>query len=363
MKIAIIGARGIDMEYSGIEKNLREICPRLVQRGHQVDVFSQPDPNGKDTYEGVNIIRVPSFSGKHSETLSRCIVALLQCVGKKYDIINIQAEGPGILSFLPRWVGSKCVVTIHGLDWQRAKWSRFARMSIKAGEKMALTCADSVTVVSKSLKMYFAEKYRKETQYIPNGIALKQKNNNADLLGSLGLLPREYVLFANRLVPEKGCHDLIQAFNRIDTGKKLVIAGGARYQEAYYQDICKMADPEKVIFTGHVSGDLLEQLFRNSYLVVLPSYIEGLANSLLEALGYHKCALVSDIPENLEVIEEVGYSFRKGNVDDLQACLIDLLENEDRVIQVENRLVDFVKQKYSWDQVVDQYEQVYRSII
>ena len=362
MKIAIIGARGIDMEYSGIEKNLREICPRLVQRGHQVDVFSQPKPGGKDTYEGVNIIRVPSFSGKHSETLSRSVLALLQCIGKKYDVIHLQAEGPGILSFLPGWIGSKCVVTIHGLDWQRDKWSGFARACIKAGEKMALTCADRVTVVSKCLRKYFEEKYGKDTEYIPNGIAVKTGERSADLLASLGLAPQEYVLFANRMVPEKGGHDLIKAFNEIITDKKLVMAGGARYQEGYYKELQNMADPDKVVFAGHVTGPLLEQLFQNTCLFVLPSYIEGLSNSLLEALGYHKCTLVSNIPENLEVIENTGFSFKVGDEKDLRLKLTDLLENERKIEDMESRLVEFVDQKYRWEQVVDQYESLYASV-
>ncbi len=361
MKIAVIGARGIRTEYSGIEKNLREICPRLVERGHQVYVFSQKTEDRKP-YQGVNIVPVSSLQGKHTETLSRSARSILKSVYKDFDIINIQAEGSGIFSFIPRFFGVKCVFTIHGLDWQRAKWSPFAKFSIKSAEKIGLFFSHKTTVVSQSLQNYFQETYDKETVFIPNGINVKNGSSAIDQLEPLGLKPREFLLFANRIVPEKGGHDLIKAFNEIDTHMKLVIAGGARYQDTYYEELKSMANPDKVVFTGHASGDLLDQLFKHSYLFVLPSYIEGLSNSLLEALGYYKCTLISNIPENKEVVEDCGYTFEVGNVDSLREKIQELLNDEQKILTMENRLPDFVKNKYDWDQVVDSYEQLFESL-
>ncbi len=331
MKIAMIGARGIDSDYSGVEKTVREISVRLASRGHDVHVFSEKKAGANNTtFQGVNIVRVPSLSGKHSETLSRAAVATLMSARGGFDVVNFHAQGSGIFSGLSRLLGNKCVVTVHGLDWKRDKWSGFARLSLIIAEKVAARFSHQLVVVGECLQGYFMENYGRETIYIPNGISPSEPRTTTDRIASFGLARNSYALFASRLVPEKGCDELIRAFNDIETDKKLVIAGGGRYADTYSKGLREIADPSKVVFTGHANGELLEELFSNAYLFILPSHIEGLSNALLEALGYKKCILISDIPENRAVVNDYAYSFKVSDIQDLRLKLTDLLTMKKR---------------------------------
>jgi glycosyltransferase involved in cell wall biosynthesis len=260
-------------------------------------------------------------------------------------------------------LGKKTVLTIQGLDWKRDKWSPFAQRSIRAAEQVGAMCAHHVVVVSKTLKRYFQETYGRNTIYIPNGVPADGHTPSSTHIRSLGLEPREYCLFASRLVPEKGCHELIEVYNALPTRKKLVIAGGARYQDEYVSHLARLADPEKVRFTGHVEGGLLEELFANAHVFILPSHIEGLSNALLEALSYRICTLVSDIPENLEVIQDCGYSFKVGDTQDLAEKLQLLLDNPDPARQVEANIASLLNATYNWDRITDLYEDVYASLL
>ena len=68
-------------------------------------------------------------------------------------------------AFIPKWFGKKVVVTIHGLDWERAKWGRFASWYIKTGEKNAVRFADEIVVLSQGVKEYFLKEYGRKTQF------------------------------------------------------------------------------------------------------------------------------------------------------------------------------------------------------
>ncbi|UCE76600.1 MAG: glycosyltransferase family 4 protein [Gammaproteobacteria bacterium] len=364
MKIAMIGARGIDSDYSGVEKTVREISVRLAARRHDVHVFSEKrNADAPSRYHGVNIVRVPALGGKHTETLSRAAVATLISIRDGFDVVHFHAQGSGIFSALSRMFGQKCVVTVHGLDWKRDKWSGLAKFSLKTAERVAARFSSHLVVVGACLQDYFKLHYGRDTTYIPNGITPVQRRATTERIRALGLTPDGYVLFASRLVPEKGCDELIRAYNGIRTDKKLVIAGGGRYADLYSQSLKAIADPAKVVFTGHARGELLEELFSHTRLFVLPSHIEGLSNALLEALGYQKPVLVSDIPENLVVVNGCGYCFRVGDVEDLRARLTTLLSDDDIVRESEMRMRGFLADAYDWDRIVDQYEQVYSSLL
>lgn len=362
MRIAVVGSRGIESSYSGIERILRELCPRLVGRGHSVDVFSETNGSRLTSMAGVGIIRVPSLAGQYTETLTRSGLSTLIALWRGYDVMSFWAQGPGLYSLLARLGLRRSVVSVQGLDWQRDKWPTAGRLALRAAEATAVRCADSITVASRELQRYFHDRYRRSAVYIPNGTTLRPQSCDAAPLAGLGVAPGQYILFAARLVPEKGCHELIAAFNRIDTGSKLVVAGTGRYQDGYVDSLRRMADPQRVIFAGHVEGALLDALYAHAYLFVLPSHLEGQSLALLEALGHGTAALVSDIPENLEVVGEAGLTFRVGDVADLHGRLTQLLADRDRVrlaaAQAAERARDF-----DWERITDAYERTFAGLL
>ena len=265
------------------------------------------------------------------------------------------------MMWLPKLFGKKCIATIHGLDHQRGKWGRFAKAYIMLGEKCAVRFADQIIVLSENVKKYFISTYNRETVYIPNGVSRPEIREADEIYKKFGLKKDEYVLFLGRIVPEKGVHYLIEAFKNIETSKKLVIAGGASDSSEYFDSLKEAAkDDKRIIFTDFVQGRMLEELYSNAYVYVLPSDVEGMPLSLLEAMSYGNCCIVSDIPECAEVVEDKAVTFVKSSTELLAQTLRNLMDDESLVKRYKSVSTDFVCNKYSWDDIVgktlEQYE-------
>jgi glycosyltransferase involved in cell wall biosynthesis len=307
---------------------------------------------------------VPTFKRSSLNAIVYSFLATIRALFGKYDVLHYHAEGPCAMIWLPKLLGRKIVVTVHGLDWQRAKWGNFASFVIKFGEKMAVKYADEIIVLSENVKNYFAETYHREVTYIPNGISRPQVREPQMITEKFGLATGSYFLFLARIVPEKGLHYLIEAFRKIDTDKKLVIAGGSSQAIEYMEQIRRMAaEDDRIIMTDFVQGQLLEELYSNAYAFVLPSDVEGMALSLLEAMSYGTCCLVSDICENTEVTEDKALVFQKGDVNDLKRQLVYMLEHPDEVRKYAAQSSDFICGKYNWDEVVDETLECYHNCV
>lgn len=374
LKIAFIGHKRIPSREGGIEIVVDELATRMVDRGHQVIAYNRSGHNvagsefdgvanghGKRfSYHGVNVVSVPTIEGKGLAALSSSFFATLQAIRAKPDVIHYHAEGPCVMLRLAHWAGIRTVATIHGLDWQRAKWGKFASTYLKFGERTAAKCADEIIVLSESMQQYFQEKYGRSTHFIPNGIEHGEPVSAQEITEKYGLHKNDYVLFLGRIVPEKGVHYLIEAFSKLNTNKKLVIAGGASDSNEYYQHIQQMANQDsRVILTGFIQGQALKELYSNAYIYVLPSDLEGMPMSLLEAMSYGNCCLTSDIPECAEVVEGHAAIFQHGSVDSLRKKLQELLENDDLVQRYKANAADYTVNKYNWDSVTDQTLNLY----
>jgi glycosyltransferase involved in cell wall biosynthesis len=361
MRVAMIGQKGIPATYGGIERHVDEIARRLVPMGIDVDVFCRLHytPAGA-SYHGVRLLRRPSIHTKHLDAITHVSWATLESMLRRYDVVHYHALGPAVLSGLPRLTGARTVVTVHGLDWKREKWGRFARWFLHRCEGPAVHLPDRTIVVSKTLREHFRTVHGSETTFIPNGTSLPQTRAAKKIL-SLGLTPGKYVLFVGRLVPEKGVHFLCEAFSRIDTDMTLALAGGLSFSGGYGDQIKRYEGP-RIKRLDYVFGEALEELWSNAYCVVQPSTMEGLSIALLEALSYGRCVLVSDIPENLEVAEECALSFRSQDVDDLRVKLEGLIRNPERVKQYGELARRHILQHYSWDTVAQATAELYRSV-
>jgi glycosyltransferase involved in cell wall biosynthesis len=364
VKIAMIGQKGVPATYGGIERHVEELATRLVQRGHEVSVYCRTHyTRTRGTHRGVHLIRHPTIRTKHMDAISHCTMASFDALFREFDIVHFHALGPSLFALLPRAVGKRSVVSIHGLDWQREKWGRFARSFLKFCEGPAVRFPDRTIVVSKTLRAYFADRFSIEPVFIPNGTPIPERRPPAKLK-RFGLHEGRYVLFVGRLVPEKGCHFLVEAFNRLETDAKLVMVGGSSFSSDYVASIQRMCKQnERIVMMDYVYGDLLEELWSNAYFVVHPSVLEGLSIALLEALSFGKCVLVSDIPENLEVAESCAITFRSRDVDHLEARMRALLDDEALVGSFEVRCREHIRENYSWDVVVDAVERVYAELL
>ena len=369
MKIAMLGHKRIPSREGGVEIVVEELATRMVKKGHEVTCYNRKghhvsgkefDSKEQKEYKGVRLITVPTVDKKGLAAASSSFFAALKCTFSQFDIIHFHAEGPCAMMFLPKLTGKKCIATIHGLDHQRAKWGKFAEKYIMAGEKCAVKHADHIIVLSEGVKQYFKDTYNRETVFIPNGVN-RPEIKNADLITQkFGLKKDEYILFLGRLVPEKGIAYLIEAYKNMSTDKKLVIAGGSSDTDEYTAGLKEAArDNDNIIFTDFVQGQMLEELYSNAYIYCLPSDLEGMPLSLLEAMSYSNCCVVSDIPECADVVCDKAVTFKKGDAPDLRDKLQMLCDDEELTKKYKSKAADYICKKYNWDEITERTLELY----
>lgn len=366
--ISMFGQKRLSRE-GGIEIVVKELCTRMVKNGYTVTCYNRSghhvsgaEYDKKTEYEGIKQKYVPTIEKKGLAAVSSSFFAALYSAFGKYNVVHIHAEGPAFFSWLPKLLGKRVVVTVHGLDWQREKWkSGFGSKFIKQGEKNAVKYADEIIVLSKGVHDYFRNQYGRETRFIPNGVNRPEIRKAELITDKFGLTKDSYILFLGRLVPEKGIRYLIEAFENIKTEKKLVIAGGSSDTDSFMKELKELAkDDKRIIFTGFVQGQMLEELYSNAYIYTLPSDLEGMPLSLLEAMSYGNCCLVSDIQECTEVVEDKALIFKKSNVQDLQNKLQKACNSTEKVMELKQQAADYICKKYNWDDVVEETLKLYR---
>ena len=371
LNIAMFGQKRIPSREGGVEIVVEELCTRMVTQGHNVTCYnrgghhvsgSEYDSKRLKEYKGIKLKTVPTIEKKGLAAVSSSFFAALYCAFGKYDVVHIHAEGPAFFAWLPKLFGKKVIVTIHGLDWQREKWkSGFGSKFIHQGEKNAVKYADEIIVLSKGVHDYFEKIYGRKTVFIPNGVSNHIERKPQIIKNKFGLDKDEYILFLGRLVPEKGIKYLIEAFKQVDTEKKLIIAGGSSDTSEFENEMKELAKEDKrILFTGFVQGQELEELYSNAYVYVLPSDLEGMPLSLLEAMSYGNCCLTSNIPECAEVVEDKALIFKKADVKDLQSKLQDACDHSEKVDAHKKQATDFICKKYNWDEVVKETMKLYR---
>lgn len=371
IKVAMLGHKRIPSREGGVEIVVEELATRMVNKGHKVTCYNRKGHHVSgekfsndigDSHKGICLKNVWTLDKKGLAAMTSSLAASISVIFRKDDIIHYHAEGPCAMMWIPKLFRKKCVVTIHGLDWQREKWKNgFGSKYIKFGEKVAAKFADEIIVLSKGVQDYFKETYNRETILIPNGVNKPQILIANKIIEKYGLESNGYILFLARIVPEKGLRYLIEAFSQVQTDKKLVIAGGASDTDDFMTEIKEMAKyDERIIFTGFVHGQILEELYSNAYIYVLPSDLEGMPLSLLEAMSYGNCCVVSDISECTDVVEDKAVVFRKSDMEDLRDKLQKLCDDEDTVRKYKNEATDFICGKYNWDDIVEQTVALYR---
>ena len=358
LRVAFIGGRGVISKYSGIEAYYEEVGRRLVEMGHQVTVYCRTyfTPPLKD-HNGMRLVRLPTLRFKHLDTLVHTFLSTVHVLFTGCDIVHYQCLGPALFSFIPRLFGKKTVVSVQGLDWQRKKWGPIASLVLRMGERASVELPSTTMVVSKNLQEHYHSRCRKQVTYVPNGTIIRRRRSTSRLAG-WGLTAGNYILFLGRFSPEKNCHLLIQAYEKIQTPVKLVLAGGSSHSDAYAGEL-RNRQSGNILCLDWVSGDALDELLTNAMLFVLPSDIEGLSLALLDAMGAGVCVLTSDIAENCELVEGAGFTFKRGDVKDLERMLRWLLSDSQARAEAAKRAQQRVREHYLWPVIAKEVERAY----
>ncbi len=354
----------------GVERHVEELATRLSKHGHDVTVFVRRRyvATQEDLWQGVCLVRVPEIPTKHLGTISSTLFATFYALRSKFDVIHFHGIGPSLLAWLPRlFTRAKVVVTFHSIDRFHSKWGILSRLVLRFAEWTATHFSQATIAVSQSIREYCKERFGKDVQYIPNGVEIK-KAQSTEELKRWNLAKNQYILTVARLVKHKGIHSLIEAFKSVpDSIKgemKLVIVGAPSYTKDYDEYLRELAgEDHRIIFAGYQSGDALNQLYAHAYLYVHPSQYEGLSLTILEAMSFGKCVLISDIPENLEVIDHSGIPFEVSNVEDLAEKMAALI-NHPEIVAARGKIgLGFIKRNFEWDKIVGEIEGVYKKLV
>ena len=372
LRIAMIGQRGVPATFGGVEHHVEELGARLAARGHEVTVYCRNgygdgDHDHAAEYRGMRLRHLPTVSSKHFDAIAHSGLATVAALAAHHDVVHYHALGPGLVAPLPRALShARVVQTIHGLDDERAKWSRPAQTVLRTAQWMSAHVPNATIAVSRALADHYGARHGRSAVYIPNGVT-PGVLRDPEPLEQFGLQPGSYVLFVGRLVPEKAPDLLIRAFRRVHPALKLVVAGGSSHTDGYVADLRQLVgrDP-RVVLPGYVYGAVLEALYTHCAAFVLPSALEGLPLTLLEAASYGVPVVASDIAPHLEVLGGEGPGrrlFPSGDESGLAAALDRALRDFPGERLGAARLRQRVLDRYSWDRATLATEAVYRIVL
>lgn len=369
LKIAMVGHKHVPSREGGIEIVVEELSTRMAAKGYDVTLYNRGghhvsgkefDSQKLSEYKGVKLTSVPTIERKGLAALSSSFFGALNVAFSRYDVVHFHAEGSCAFLWIPKFFGKRCIATIHGLDWQREKWKGgIGSKFIHYGEKVAVKHADEIIVLSKGVQEYFQNEYGRKTVLIPNGVNKPEVVEADEIKSRWGLEKDSYILFLGRIVPEKGLRYLVEAYRGLKTDKKLVVAGGSSDTDKFVKKLRELGS-ENVIFTGFVSGRALDELYSNCYIYCLPSDLEGMPLSLLEAMSYGDCCVVSDIDECASVVEDKAVIMKKSNVTDLREKLQMLCDEPETVQKYKSEAAEFILKKYGWDDIVERTLDLYK---
>lgn len=362
MKILICGTRGIPDILGGVETHCQALYPLLNGQEYSIDLIRRTayvnESSKRTTYKGIKLIDLYSPKMKSIEAIVHSFIAVLYAKRNGYSYMHIHAIGPSLVIPFARLLGLKVVMTHHGPDYDRQKWGLVAKTMLKLGEWCAAKYSNEIIVISYTIKRILMEKYnRHDTHLIHNGVKMPQKAINCNFIESFGLEPKKYIIAVGRFVPEKGFHDLIEAYKRINIDCKLVLVGDTDHKSHYSETLKKQAENNNVVLTGFITGEKLNEIFSHAAMFVMPSYHEGLPIALLEAMSYNLNVVVSNIPANLEVdLDDKNY-FSVGNIPELSCKIIERFNNRE-----ESDYGKILIEKYNWEIIANQTSDIYSNL-
>ncbi len=370
LRIAMLGTRGLPATYGGVEHHVEQVGSRLVERGHEVTVYSESRYAGElrlTEHLGMRVVTLPTVPVRSLEAISHSAMATTRGLVHSPDVVHYHAVGPGLAAPLARFGSRSAIVqTVHGLDAERSKWGGGARRVLNLATWMSARVPDTTVTVSRALADHYARHYDRECTYVPNGIT-PRRPRPPRLMRRHGLAGGDYVLFVGRLVPEKRPDLLIRAWRALETDLRLVVVGGSSYTDDYVAELERLAEGDpRVVLPGYLYGAELDELFANAAAFVQPSALEGLPLTLLEAMGSGLPVVVSDIAPHREIVtaDRPGARvFAAGDADALGRALTGLLTGLDveRAAAQERRLETV--SAYDWGVAVDALEAVYHGAL
>jgi glycosyltransferase involved in cell wall biosynthesis len=363
LKISIIGTRGIPANYGGFETFAEECASGLAARGHQVTVYGRSHYVSKKlkTYRGAKLVVLPTLEWKYTDTIAHSLLSILHALVSKYDLILICNAANSIYAWIPRVLGIPVVLNVDGIERRRQKWNRFGKAYYQLCERLSTWFPNVIVTDAQVIKDYYHDRYAASSVFIPYGTTT-DKPRSRETLEKLGVTPGEYFLYVSRLEPENNAHLVVQAFERVQTAKRLVVVGDAPYAEEYIKRIRATRD-SRIIFPGAIYGEGYKQLQAFAYCYIHATEVGGTHPALIEAMGQGNIVIANNTPENAEVLENAGLMYRKNDVDDLARRLQEVEDCPGKFAGFRSAALERARTVYSWEAVIDRYEQLFTELV
>jgi glycosyltransferase involved in cell wall biosynthesis len=361
MKLAILGTRGIPANYGGFETFAEELATRLAARGHDVTVYGRSNNirYPEKIYKGVRLVVLPTLGTKHLDTVTHTFFSVLHAVPQRFDCILLCNAANAIFALVPRLTATPLALNLDGIERLRKKWGAVARAYYRISERLATIIPNLIVSDAEVIRSYYLKEYGAPSTMIAYGAEYDRIESTA-VLDQLGVRPREYFLYVSRLEPENNAHIVIEAFEKVETEKQLLIVGGAPYAHKYIERLKATRDP-RIQFPGAIYGTGYRELQSHAYAYIQATEVGGTHPALIEAMGVGNCVIANDTPENREVLADAGIFFR--DAEELSRQIQLTLADQSLVTRFRACAQNRAKARYSWDAVTDAYEKLFRELV
>jgi len=358
VRIAILGTRGIPANYGGFETFAEELSTRLAARGHQVVVYCRQRHSSRE-YRGVRLVWAPTIRHKYLDTLAHTFFSTLHLLFHRPDVALYCNAANAIFTILPRMTGVPVLLNVDGIERKRKKWNRLAKTWYHVSEYLSTILPTAFVTDAEAIRVYYQEEYGKESRFIPYG-ADANRVATRGILGELGLQAHRYFLYVSRLEPENRALEVRLAFEQVKTDMKLALVGDAPYAHEYIQRVRDTEDP-RVLLPGAIYGLGYRELGSWCFAYIHATEVGGTHPALIEAMGRGCLVLYLDNAENREVCGDAGlaYTDQAG----LTARIREVLAMPEGLrAELRARAVQRVRERYDWEVVTTQYEQLLGSL-
>lgn len=361
MRLAMLGTRGVPASYSGFETCVESLGSRFAARGHDVLVYCRAGRTGQagQNYKGMRRVMLPYVPTKGLETITHSGLSTLHAVTiAKPDAAIVFGVGNTMYARRLLRAGVPTVLNVDGADWARPKWGPVGRSFLRWSESRAAKSPAALVADSRAVAAYYLKLYGVDCVFIPYG-ADTTVEPPGDTLRELGVQAGGYLLAVGRLEPENGFHILIQAYESLGTDMAFVIVGDAPYNNAYKDQLKKLAPPG-VLFAGYRFGKAYQELSSNAYAFLFGAEVGGTHPVLVEQLAHGNCIVARWTDSNAEVLADAGLLFRDSA--GLQRHLRMVLTNAGILADMRRRARERSKD-FSWDRIADHYEDLIKTSV
>lgn len=362
LKIAILGTRGIPANYGGFETFAEECAAGLVARGHEVTVYGRPHyvPRTMALHRGVRLVVLPTLAWKYTDTVVHAFFSVIHVLFRRFDVILMCNAANSVFTWIPRIFGTPVVLNVDGIERHRRKWNRLGRAYYHLCEYLSTWFPTVIVTDARVIERYYRDAYGTASVFIPYG-AFTEKPQGCEVLERLGVKSGEYFLYVSRLEPENNALLVVKAFEKVKTSKRLIVVGDAPYAPEYIEKVRATQDP-RILFPGALYGPSYRQLQANAFCYIHATEVGGTHPALIEAMGQGNIIVANGTPENIEVLDTAGLTYRKNDGDDLSRCLQEIADNPARFAGLKAAALERACAFYSWESVIDQYDRLFHRL-